>query len=118
MTIVSDNIRKTDAPFTQPIQTSRYLEINDDWFFFPREKDLLGPYRSRRIAEHAVNVYIDKIERQAEASQAPHAKTIDTRGALDSKTSSQRSAVREQVAARGKDGANNVVYFKDPSWDI
>ncbi len=71
MTKKTIRIRQTDAPFLQPIQSNRYLEINDDWFFFTREKDLLGPYRSHLIAEHAVMVYIDKITSRPPTQRAP-----------------------------------------------
>lgn len=90
-------IRRSDAAFLQPIQSSRYLEINDDWFFFTREKDLLGPYRSRPIAEHAVKVYINKVE-------------------PEDKSASNNSANTSELGDRTiKD---NVVYFKHPNWNL
>jgi hypothetical protein len=96
MTKKTIKIRQTDAPFLQPIQSNRYLEINDDWFFFTREKDLLGPYRSHLIAEHAVMVYIDKMVRINDNVKSP--------GAMVDK------------ADTGKE--SNILYFKHPNWNI
>lgn len=97
MTKKTIKIRQTDAPFIQPIQSNRYLEINNDWFFFTREKDLLGPYRSHLIAEHAVMVYIDKMLR------------------IDKKTATTASvAVKDDQANKN----SNVLYFKHPNWNI
>ena len=108
MTTASNKIRKTDAPFAQPIQTSRYLEINDDWFFFTREKDLLGPYRTRVIAEHAVKVYIDKMEHQEDSAvQAKKADNVTELKDTDSES-----------AESGLDNKNNVFFFKDPDWNF
>ena len=88
-------IRQTDAPFLQPIQSNRYLEINNDWFFFTREKDLLGPYRSHLIAEHAVMVYIDKMVR----------------------ISSQTTGLAVPKEAQANKNSN-ILYFKHPNWNI
>jgi len=97
MTKKTIKIRQTDAPFLQPIQSNRYLEINDDWFFFTREKDLLGPYRSHLIAEHAVMVYIDKMVRVNAATQSPG------------------SAINTENSNNNK---SNILYFKHPNWNI
>lgn len=99
MTKKTIKIRQTDAPFIQPIQSNRYLEINNDWFFFTREKDLLGPYRSHLIAEHAVMVYIDKMLR------------------INKKTAPSTSAsvaIKDNQANKN----SNVLYFKHPNWNI
>lgn len=99
MTKNTQSIRKSDAAFIQPIQSSRYLEINDDWFFFTREKDLLGPYRSKTIAQHAVKVYINKIDPEEASAQ-------NTKSASVSSTE------------RGEAMQDNVVYFKHPNWNL
>lgn len=96
MTKKTIKVRKTDAPFLQPIQSNRYLEINNDWFFFTREKDLLGPYRSQLIAEHAAMVYIDKMLR---LNQEGITVTAGTKGADIDKNS-------------------NILYFKHPNWNV
>ena len=97
MTKKTIKVRKTDAPFLQPIQSNRYLEINNDWFFFTREKNLLGPYRSYLIAEHAVMVYIDKMVRISESTQP------------------SGSPASEDVKANKN---SNILYFKHPNWHI
>ena len=97
MTKKTIKIRQTDAPFIQPIQSNRYLEINNDWFFFTREKDLLGPYHSHLIAEHAVMVYIDKMLR------------------IDKKTASTASTLSKDDPTNKN---SNVLYFKHPNWNI
>ena len=96
MTKKTIKVRKTDAPFLQPIQSNRYLEINNDWFFFTREKDLLGPYRTHLIAEHAAMVYIDKMLR---INQEGITVTAGTKGADINKNS-------------------NILYFKHPNWNV
>ena len=96
MTKKTIKIRQTDAPFLQPIQSNRYLEINDDWFFFTREKDLLGPYRSHLIAEHAVMVYIDKMVLINDNVKSP--------GAMVDKADTSKES--------------NILYFKHPNWNI
>ena len=103
MTKKTIKIRQTDAPFLQPIQSNRYLEINDDWFFFTREKDLLGPYRSHLIAEHAVMVYINKMIRISHQKQSSHAHTGMTNDEVKSDEQSKKS---------------NILYFKHPNWNI
>lgn len=112
MTTASNKIRKTDAPFAQPIQTSRYLEINDDWFFFTREKDLLGPYRTRVIAEHAVKVYIDKMEQQD--GSAVKVEKTETMENTDSESASAESGLN----SKNLESKNNVFFFKDPDWNF
>ena len=97
MTKKKIKIRQTDAPFLQPIQSNRYLEINNDWFFFTREKDLLGPYRSHLIAEHAVMVYIDKMVRISEGE------------------ASSGSPLNKNVQLNK---SSNILYFKHPNWNI
>ena len=105
MTKKTIKIRQTDAPFLQPIQSNRYLEINDDWFFFTREKDLLGPYRSHLIAEHAVMVYIDKMVRINNQTHSPGADMPKAYAASHEKSD----------AATKK---SNILFFKHPNWNI
>ena len=89
------SVRKGDAAFIQPAQSSRYLEVNNDWFFFTREKDLLGPYRSRRIAEHAVKIYIKKMDSFENG--------IDTKAVLRGVSDTDDT---------------NVLYFRHPNWNV
>ncbi|MDA8694215.1 DUF6316 family protein [Pseudomonadales bacterium] len=96
MTKKTIKVRKTDAPFLQPVQSNRYLEINNDWFFFTHEKDLLGPYRSHLIAEHAAMVYIDKMLR---INQEGITMTAKMKGADTDKNT-------------------NILYFKHPNWNV
>ncbi len=96
-------LRKGDMPFTDPIQTSRYLEINDDWFFFTREKNLLGPYRSKRIIEHAVKLYIRQMKPQTDAAN----RTIEEINPIDT--------LREKSERKTR---NNVLFFKHPDWNL
>lgn len=89
-------LRKEDSEHVQPTQTSRFLKINTDWFFFTREKDLLGPYRSRDIAEHAVSIYVNKIDVSAK-SGSPEDRV---------KTTGQRQE------------SGNVLTFNHPNWNV
>jgi len=119
MTKKTIRIRQTDAPFLQPIQSNRYLEINDDWFFFTREKDLLGPYRSHLIAEHAVMVYIDKMVRINNHKPSPDTESAE-RGVANSEIKSGikggiKSGIKSDVK---QDKKSNVLYFKHPNWNI
>lgn len=105
----NNSIRQSDAPFSQPIQSSRFLEINDDWFFFTREKDLLGPYRSKPIVEHAVKVYINKM-------QPEDKETRNNKAALSGVSKDKGSG--DGSAVSGKEIKNNVVFFKHPNWNL
>lgn len=111
MTKKTIRIRQTDAPFLQPIQSNRYLEINDDWFFFTREKDLLGPYRSHLIAEHAVMVYIDKMVRINNHKPSPDTESAE-RGMANSGV---KGGIKSDMK---QDKKSNVLYFKHPNWNI
>ncbi len=105
----NNSIRQSDAPFLQPIQSSRFLEINDDWFFFTREKDLLGPYRSKPIVEHAVKVYINKMQ--------PADKGTSNNNAAKSGLSKDKRS-EDGSASSDKEIKNNVVFFKHPNWNL
>ena len=50
--------RATDSPFTEPNQSSRFVELSGNWFFMTREYGLQGPYASKADAETAVQGYI------------------------------------------------------------
>ena len=123
MTKKTIRIRQTDAPFLQPIQSNRYLEINDDWFFFTREKDLLGPYRSHLIAEHAVMVYIDKMVRINNHKPSPDTESAE-RGMANSQIKSEiksgiKGGIKNKIKGDVKqDKKSNVLYFKHPNWNI
>ena len=52
--------RKTDTPFNDPVQSSRFVEIRGNWFFLTREKDLQGPYASKMGAETALGIYLQE----------------------------------------------------------
>lgn len=115
MTKKTIKIRQTDAPFLQPIQSNRYLEINDDWFFFTREKDLLGPYRSHLIAEHAVMVYIDKMVRISHHKQSPHAEIGMANSGIKSGI---KGGMESDIKGDDKNKKSNILYFKHPNWNI
>ena len=50
--------RKTDSPLNDPVQSSRFVEIDGNWFFLTREKELQGPYASKMGAETALDIYL------------------------------------------------------------
>ena len=89
-------LRKEDSEHVQATQTSRFLKINTDWFFFTREKDLLGPYRSREIADHAVSIYVQKI-------------------ALSAQSNSSKDYVKKTGERQQND---NVLTFNHPNWNV
>ena len=148
MTISSnDNTRRDDAPFFKATQSSRFLEINSDWFFFTREKDLLGPYRTQLIAEHAVKIYAKNQLKEAITSVAtsltsradsstarpptgPAGPRSDATLKADLKAKLQQARVinaalrqapaskeKSKVASAGQE-KSNVILFKHPNWNV
>lgn len=52
------SIRKSDAPFNEPVQSSRFVDLDGKWYFLTRERDLQGPYATRAGAEVALEIYL------------------------------------------------------------
>ncbi|MBT8139393.1 MAG: hypothetical protein KJP25_06480 [Gammaproteobacteria bacterium] len=69
------SIRKTDAPFNDPVQTSRFVDISGQWYFMTREHQLQGPFAVRAAAEMALQIYLQESASSAKAhspkTQAP-----------------------------------------------
>ena len=55
------NIRKTDSPFHDPVQSSRFVIVEEKWFFLTREKNMQGPYANRPSAQTALDIYLDEL---------------------------------------------------------
>ena len=86
----------------QPNQSCRFIEITNEWFFFTREKELLGPYRSRRIVEHAAKLYGKK--KRAESNT--HSITNLFGGN------------KEEPLPETSNLQENVLDFEHPNWDL
>jgi len=54
----ADNIRRTDSPFHDPVQSCRFVGVDGRWFFLTREKKMQGPYATRISAETALEIYL------------------------------------------------------------
>ncbi|MGB5326035.1 MAG: DUF6316 family protein [Pseudomonadales bacterium] len=52
--------RKSDSPFHDPTQSSRFVEIGGKWYFLTRERNLQGPYATKAGAEVALDVYLNE----------------------------------------------------------
>lgn len=55
------NIRKTDSPFHDPVQSCRFVTVENNWFFLTREKNMQGPYSCRDSAEIALEIYLSEL---------------------------------------------------------
>ncbi|NNC54660.1 MAG: hypothetical protein HKO07_02930 [Pseudomonadales bacterium] len=53
-------IRKTDARFNNPEQTSRFVTIAGEWFFLTREREMHGPFAVRAAAETALQIFLQE----------------------------------------------------------
>ena len=42
----------------------RFFKVESDWYFTTREQRDVGPYASRKDAEHGLQLFIDCIEKQ------------------------------------------------------
>ncbi len=103
--------RTGDAPFTQPCQTCRFIEITGEWFFFTREKELLGPYRSQRIVEHAAKLYGKK-----KAFDANSNSVLSLFGNKRESTRQSDNPSTKRPTKSAKD--DNIVDFEHPNWDL
>ena len=54
-------IRKTDSPFHDPVQSCRFVEIDGKWFFMTREKQLEGPFATKAGAEMALDIFLGEV---------------------------------------------------------
>ncbi len=54
-------IRKTDSPFNDPVQSCRFVEMENKWFFMTREKTVQGPYATRNSAAVALEIYLSEL---------------------------------------------------------
>ena len=57
-----------------PPRSSRVFNSEGEWFFDTREKDVMGPYASREIAEEEVVSYIEfmKVKANIERKRRPN----------------------------------------------
>jgi hypothetical protein len=94
--------RRGDSVFAENEQSSRFIEITGEWFFFTREKELLGPYPSRVIVEHAAQIYGKKKRLQSN-------RHLDND--FDDKPVHKHYSHEEKLACK-------VLDFEHPEWDL
>ena len=74
------SIRKTDSPFHDPAQSSRFVEMENNWFFLTREKTMQGPYATKESARVALDIYLAErggSEQEHEISAAPQTYSVE-----------------------------------------
>ena len=54
--------------FNQPLKNDRIFHTSNGWFFATREGLSMGPFPSRRSAEHEIACYLMSMRRLARAS--------------------------------------------------
>ncbi len=66
MTENNKQTRRTDSAFYDPVQSSRFVEMEGKWFFLVRESGLKGPFSTQEHAENALEKFL--VESAAEVS--------------------------------------------------
>lgn len=66
------NIRKTDSPFHDPVQSYRFVSVEEKWFFMTREGSMHGPYATLSSAEVALEIYLSDLLLAESANDSSH----------------------------------------------
>jgi hypothetical protein len=74
--------KKIHSAFHQPLSSSRFVQVDGDWYFATRESGICGPYQSYSGAVEGLHIHLSNLNNDTCKATVPNALEVEE---IDSK---------------------------------